>query len=136
MLVPVVATYASNVGTSVRTTTLESGLVCVPLLFPKLKVRNCSAVVVRVILTLTINQGVNANPLYTGLYTNVLTQFDLPANGLLERDLGASLGGPGPMGYSLSLQALSGPGGKVLTLVEGLYESLGQIVPQQLPVTF
>lgn len=135
MLVPVVAQFPSNVGTVLKQTVLEAGLVCKPLLFPKLTIRNCSSVTMRVTLELVLDQGINANVLFSGTYTNTLTQVDLPANGLLVRDLGPSLGSA-PTLHKLSVQALAAPGGKVLTLVEGLYESLGLPVPVQLPVVF
>jgi hypothetical protein len=137
VLVPIQHQLGATATIVARSTVLEAGLPVKPVLNPTLYVRNRSALVtLRVTISCTMDYGsTNVNPLFSGTFTNVLVQRDVPPGGLLVHRFAASALQGDLLTHTLTLQTLSGSA-DVSSLLIGQYDDVGSVPPSLLPVTF
>lgn len=137
MLVPIQHQIAAAATTTPRTTVLEPGMPVRPILHPTLYIRNRSTLsTLRVTLSVTIDFGsTNVNPLFSGTFTNVLLQQDVPPSGLLVHRFSASCLQGDLLTHSIALRTVTGNADVAMLLI-GQYEDLGSIAPSQIPLTF
>ena len=135
MLIPIEVPISANFTTALATSVIEAVLPLKPLLHATLYLRNASSVSVQITLSMTVNLGVNVNPLFSGSYTNVLVRQTIPAGGCLLHKFEVPHLSGNLLTHSLARQALSAPGGVLIGVLFGVYEDVGMVPPPQLPVS-